>query len=117
MQRAYLMAGKRFQVKNVNYLNKALTRYNLISHLEDIGGGIGSYSARRLSDPVFTHRYRICHSYGDIADFEDYDLCIGKIIESTEEVARAELPEIEKILLEVKEDIPDAEILLFSNWV
>lgn len=68
--------------------------------------------------------YHIQHSYGDSADFgihyKGYDFCVGKIISNTgkqgKEVIETEPAELERILQEVKKDIPDAKVLVFSHW-
>ena len=111
------MAGKRFQVKDWAELEAALGKYGLATN-KNHGD---NFTVRRLTNYQFiTARYRIEHSFDDWADFEDgdgYDVCIGKVIAYAKIVAETELSEIEKILCEVKEDIPDAKLLVFSNWV
>ncbi len=111
MEIAYLIAGKRFRAKDEASLNKELSKYNLIADTNN-------WTARRLSDKE-TIRYRMVQSFGDSADINGLDVCIGKLIEKDErnEVIETDISELEKILEEVKQDIPDAKILGGSYWI
>src|SRR3989344_3983451 len=114
MQKAYLMAGKRFQVKDWAELEAALGKYGLVTNKED------QFNARKFRNTatlpsIPTKWYNIEHSYGDYADFDDengYDVCVGIVIAYAKEVEETELSTIEKILSEVREDIPDAKLLV-----
>ena len=119
MESAYLMIGKRFKVqdKKDETINQALASSNLMQN--------HPYNAvRSISGKKDEWPYHIIHSYSDSADFgihyKGYDFCVGKIIESTgepgKEVIEADPAELEKILKEVRKDIPDAKILVFSHW-
>lgn len=120
MEIAYLIAGKRFQARCIAELNRELAKYGLVSNLSI--GGIGSPSARRLKDIQGTLRYEMIQSAGDFADYEDYDLIVGKIIGSagrgqSDDIIEKELSELEIALNEVKTDIPDAKIIAGSYWI
>ena len=126
MEKVYLMAGKRFQVGSVETkaVNDALSHYNLVMNVSS--GGLWDSTVRRTVDHVGTHRLSLEHSFGDEADFgvhtKGYDFCVGKVIGNTgygglPEVIETETSEIEKVLQEVRQDIPDAKVLAFSHWV
>ena len=116
MEIAYLMVGKRFQVldKKDETINQALASANLMQ--DHPYNTVRSISGKEDEWP-----YYIMHSYGDWADFRNgYDFCVGKIVGDTgergKEVVETEHAELEKILQEVRKDIPDAKILVFSHW-
>ncbi|MDP3640049.1 MAG: hypothetical protein Q8R53_02490 [Nanoarchaeota archaeon] len=118
MEIAYLMAGKRFQARDVADLNDQLAPYNLISNLDR--DGLGDLSARRLTEARNTSRYDMTQSVGDPADSQGYDVIVGKIIYingyGQPDVVEIELSELEIILKEVREDIPDAKLIAGSYW-
>lgn len=118
MEIAYLMAGKRFQARDVADLNDQLAPYRLISNLD--GDGAGNLSVRRLTEAQDTCRYDMTQSAGDPADTNGYDVVIGKTIGTTgygqPDVVEKELSELEITLNEVREDIPDAKIIAGSYW-
>jgi len=119
----YLMVGKSFEVKSYAELNSKLEHFNLISNLADEGGG--RYSVRRRDDEPDTSRYslriqgsgRDCHRQGE-GFFIPVDICVGRTISGDPKrnrsgIVEIDSSEIEKIFNEVRQDIPDAE-LLFS---
>lgn len=117
MENAYIMAGKRFKANDHNDLNTQLNQFGLITNLDS--RGLGSLSVRRLSEPQGTYTYGIIQSFGDSADIEGYDVCVGKNIQGPNEsevMEFADVSELEKTLAEVKNDIPDAKILVGSYW-
>ncbi len=118
MEIAYLMAGKRFQARDVNDLNDKLGLYKLISNLD--GDGAGDLSVRRLTESQGTFRYDITQSTGDPADTQGYDVIVGKTIGTNgynqPDVVEKELSELEIALNEVREDIPDAKLIAGSYW-
>ncbi len=118
METGYVIAGKRFQAEDVEDLNRQLSKYNLVSNLNN--QGLGNLSVRRVSDNVPNNRYSIVQSYGDSADFDNYDVIVGKLVAKNcyggQDVAEVELSELEKILDEVKKDIPDLRILVGCYW-
>ena len=138
MESAYLMIGKRFKVqdKKDETINQALASSNLMQNhpynaVRSISGKKDEWpchipynAVRSISGKKDEWPYHIIHSYSDSADFgihyKGYDFCVGKIIESTgepgKEVIEADPAELEKILKEVRKDIPDAKILVFSHW-
>ena len=117
MNIAYLMAGKRFQARNVANLNDQLAPYKLISNLSR--DGAGNLSVRRLTEAQDTCRYDMTQSVGDSADSEGYDVIVGKTIGTgygQPDVVEKELSELEIALNEVREDIPDAKLIAGSYW-
>ena len=118
MEISYLIAGKRFQADDVADLNSKLSEYGLISNLNE--KGLGNLSVRRITEEVTSNRYDIVQTYGDPANFENYDVIIGNLISKKgygdDDVKEVELSELEKSLNEVNEDISDAKILLGSYW-
>ena len=112
------MAGKRFQARNVDDLNDKLAPYNLISNL-DIEGA-GNLSVRRLTEAQDTFRYDMTQSTGDPADSQGYDVIVGKIIGTNgygqPNIVEKEFSELELVLNEVIEDIPDAKLIAGSYW-
>lgn len=78
MEISYLIAGKRFQADDIADLNSKLSQYGLISNLNE--QGLGNLSVRKKSDEVTNNRYDIVQTYGDPADFDNYDVCVGKLI-------------------------------------
>ena len=118
MEIAYLMAGKRFQARDVADLNDKLAPYKLISNLSR--DGTGNLSVRRLTEPQNTSRYDMTQSAGDPADSQGYDVIVGKTIGTTGygqlDVVEKELSELEIALNEVREDIPDAKLIAGSYW-
>ena len=118
MEIAYLMAGKRFQAKDVKDLNQQLGRFNLISNL-DIDGS-GNLSVRKLTEPRGICHYDMTQSVGDPADTQGYDVIVGKTIGTNgcgqSDVIETVLSALEIALNEVKQDIPDAKIFSGSYW-
>ena len=117
MEVSYIMAGKRFKARDHNDLNRQLNQLGLVTNLDN--KGLGSLSARRTTEPG-TVRYNLVQSYGDSADIEGYDVCVGKVImenRDSEVIEVTELSELEKTLEEVKQDIPDAKVLVGSYWI
>lgn len=118
MEIAYLMAGKRFQARDVADLNDKLAPYKLISNLDR--DGAGNLSVRRLKEAQDTFRYDMTQSTGDPADSQGYDVIVGKTIGTTgygqPDVVEKELSELEIVLNEVREDIPDAKLIVGSYW-
>ncbi len=116
MEITYFIAGKRFEAKNTNDLNSKLAKYELVTNLDETG--LGNLTVRKLSDPIGESRYEMVQSHGDPADFDGYDICVGTVIANNgygqPEVAEVNLSEIEKILAEVRMDIPDANLLVGS---
>ena len=115
MEIAYLVAGKRFQARNVTQLNQQLLEYDLVSNLSK--DGFGDLSVRRLTEPKNTMRYGMIPI---TADTRKYDVIIGKTIGTTgycqPDVVETELSELEIALKEIKIDIPDAKIIVGSYW-
>jgi len=116
MQRAYLMAGKRFLVKDWKELEAALSKYGLATRNDDPFTII-----KQLREEMIPRAfYQLQNTYGDWADFDDetgYDVCVGEVVAYAKSAESVALSEIEGILAKVRQDIPDAELLLFSNWV
>ena len=114
MQQAYLMVGKRFKAIDLVELNSQLAKYNLRTVSEDVCEGV-----EKPSDPKV--RYLIQQSYGDPADFDEYDVVIGKEVGNNgcgeQRVIEKEPSELENIVNEVKRDIPDAKIIAGSYWI
>ena len=111
------MAGKIFQTDGtVQNLNGLLKPYNLVADAHD---DIFT-SVRRTSDTPYFKRYSIEHSFGDSAD-DPREFCVGKIIGDNgydqPNVVERTLQNIETILKEINQDIPDAKVLVFSHWV
>jgi hypothetical protein len=115
MEIAYLMAGKRFQAQDVTDLNQQLAPYNLKTNSDDVCEGV-----RRSSDAEGNFRYLIQQSHGDPADFEGYDVVVGKELGNNgygqPDVVEVEPSQLEIALNEVKEDIPDAKLIVGSYW-
>ena len=118
MEIVYLMAGKRFQARDVADLNSQLSTYKLISNLDS--DGVGGLSVRKLTEPQDTCRYEMIQSVGDSADSQGYDVIVGKEIGTNgygqPDVVEKELSELEIALNEVRKDIPDARIIAGSYW-
>jgi len=118
MEIVYLMAGKRFQARDVADLNSQLLSYKLVSNLDS--DGVGDLSVRRLTEAQKTARYDITQSFGDSTDSEGYDVIVGKEIGTNgygqPDVVEKELSELEIALNEVRKDIPDAKIIAGSYW-
>jgi len=115
MNIAYLMAGKRFQARDVAELNQQLAPYNLRTNSDDMCEGV-----RRTSDAQGIYRYLIQQSHGDPADFEGHDVVVGKELGNTgcgePDVVEKEYSDLEIALKEVRTDIPDAKIIVGSYW-
>jgi hypothetical protein len=109
MEIAYLMAGKRFQAKDLTNLNQQLAPYNLKTNSDDVCEGV-----RRSSDAQV--KYQIQQSFGDPADFEGHDVVVGKYVGTDGDVIEVDLSELEIALNEVREDIPDAKLIAGSYW-
>ena len=108
------MAGIRLATNGtVEDLDSKLARYNLVANEDET-------SVRRLSDQETERRYSLEHSFGDYAD-GPRDWCVGLVVGTTgyglSKVIETELISIETALKTVKEDIPDADILVFSHWI
>ncbi len=118
METPYLIAGKRFRADNVSELNKKLFEYGLISNLNN--EGLGNLSVRKISDGVTNNRYDIVQTYGDSADSDFFDVIVGKLVAKNaynhDDVEEVELSNLEEALNEVRQDIPEAKILLGSYW-
>ncbi len=112
MEITYLMAGKRFQARDVADLNDQLAPYKLISNLDQKGAG--NLSVRRLTEAPDTFRYDLTQSAGDSADSPGYDVIVGKTIGTNgygkSDVIETGLSELEIALNEVREDLPDAKL-------
>ena len=78
MEIVYLMAGKRFQARDVADLNSQLLSYKLVSNLDS--DGVGDLSVRRLTEAQKTARYDITQSFGDSTDSEGYDVIARKVL-------------------------------------
>ena len=118
MEIAYLMAGKVFKTDgSVENLNDLLYPYNLVANADD---EYTATSVRRTSDNPDFERYSVEHSIGDSAN-DPKEFCVGKIIDHTgyrkPNVVETTPQNIEGILREVNQDIPDAKVLVFSHWV
>ena len=115
MEIAYLMAGKRFQARDVTDLNQQLAPYNLRTNSDDVCEGV-----RRQSDAPETLRYLIQQSHGDPADFSGHDVVVGKELGNTgyghPDIVEKEPSDLETALNEVRTDIPDAKIIAGSYW-
>jgi hypothetical protein len=113
MEIAYIMAGKRFQARDVTELNQQLAQYKLRTNSNDVCEGV-----RRLSDTQERSRYLIQQSRGDPADFQGFDVVVGKELGNNgyggPDVVEKEISELEIALSEVREDIPDAKIIVSS---
>lgn len=108
MEISYVVAGKRFEVQDESELNEKLKEYNLVY---DRNRG----DVRRSSDPENMGRYEAI-----FFDGETSDVVVGKEIASNG-YGKPDFPVVsldyaEMKLSEVKEDIPDAQVLLFSMW-
>jgi hypothetical protein len=116
--KAYLMVGNRFEVDGstdeeaLNNLNNMLSSYKLVIPEKTFLRALG-YTVRRIADKSNTARYSVAPTYGD----EDLnDVCIGKVIDNDGSgVARATEEDIIKAFAEVREDIPDCEVLVFHD--
>ena len=118
MEIAYLMAGKRFQARDVADLNQQLSKHNLVSNLSR--DGAGDLSVRRLIESQGTSRYDMTQSVGDPADTKGYDVIVGKTIGTNgygqSDVVEKEPSELEIALNEVRADIQDAKIIVGSYF-
>ncbi|MBR9691459.1 hypothetical protein GOV06_01610 [Candidatus Woesearchaeota archaeon] len=115
MEIAYLMVGKRFQARDIADLNQQLAQYNLRTNSDDVCEGV-----RRSSDSQGMSRYLIQQSRGDPAEFEGYDVVVGKELGNSghgqPDVVEVEPSQLESTLNEVKEDVPDAKLIAGSYW-
>jgi len=119
MEITYILAGMRFNATDHSELSRQLIQFGLVANLDS--RGFGSLTVRRMSEPQGTARYDIVQSFGDSADFKGYDVCVGKLIGNKNygeksEVIEVEISELEKALVEIKKDIPEAKILVGSYW-
>jgi hypothetical protein len=114
MDTTYLMAGIRLETDGtLEGLNKLLEEYELVAEADNAS----PTNVRRISDEPFFHRYSVVDSYGPISRRID-DYCVGEIIGQNEYghgVGRASQDDIGEALRVVREDIPDAGILYFTQ--
>ena len=114
MEVTYIMAGKRFQAKDILGLNSQLQKYELVTKSDDVCEGV-----RRISEK--DRKYIIQQSSGDCCpNFDGYDVVVGTEIADNgygqPDVQTIVLSNLETKLNEVREDIPDAEIVFGSYW-
>ncbi|MBI4450363.1 hypothetical protein HY642_00175 [Candidatus Woesearchaeota archaeon] len=111
---AWLVAGKRFPANSIQHLDELLAQYSLVSNPANDDGMV---TVRRVEDRHGKERYSITQSYFESTE-NRYDVCVGILVRRTESKYPASVDEklVQRNLRQVRNDIPDAELLLIANW-
>jgi len=121
----FVMIGKSFEVKNYKELENKLKPFNLTLNFNHVNDQTAT-SVRRKNDPQGNPRYELkiqgCDSYSYPQDGFSVPthICIGKTIAQDPKrqgsgITKLSLSKIEETFNEIKQDISDATLMLFSQ--
>lgn len=115
----FLMAGIELKVDSIHALQKILAqKYNLTLNLDLDDKKMES--VRKFDDLKGAHRYEILPNDSAFCKDKGYGICIGKLIDGIMDdslygIIKLEESKLEEALRYVREDIPDAQLILFRN--